>query len=81
MWSKRLFTLFSYGKYVCLGFFSIFFVSYGITLLISSYSISDPFNFIMSFFSSNLIILIGLVPIVGLIFRIYERCKKNKVGN
>lgn len=76
MWYKRLYILFYYGKYVFLGFFSIFFVLYGITLLISSYNISDPFNFIMTFFSSNLIILIGLVPIVGLFFKIYESYKR-----
>ena len=36
-----------------------FFILFGIHLLIFAYSLKDPFVFIMTFFSSNLIILIS----------------------
>jgi uncharacterized membrane protein HdeD (DUF308 family) len=71
-------TLWTWAKYVLFGVFSAYFIFWGIVTLISSYSMSDPFNFIMTFFSSNLIILIGLVPVVGLCFKIYEWLKKSK---
>ncbi len=47
-----------------------FFVYFGIEVLKSSYRLNDPFSFILAFFSSNLIILISAVLVLGFIFRI-----------
>lgn len=48
----------------------IFFLLFGIHLLIAAYGLDNPFWFIMTFFSSNLIILISLALLVGFFFRI-----------
>lgn len=47
-----------------------FFVYFGIEVLKSSYRLNDPFSFILTFFSSNLIILISAVLVIGFLFRI-----------
>jgi hypothetical protein len=46
-----------------------FFVWFGITLLMASYQLGDPFSFIMTFFAASLIILISLVMVVGFVLR------------
>ena len=46
-----------------------FFLYYGIQLLISSYSLKDPFVFIMTFFASNFIILISGTLVFGFAYR------------
>ena len=51
---------------VCL---SIFFLILGIQVCIFSYRLEDPFNFVLSFFASNLMILISLVLLAGFIYR------------
>jgi hypothetical protein len=48
---------------------SAFFLLFGIDLLAASYRLADPFFFIMTFFSSNLIILISAVLLVGFCWR------------
>jgi len=42
------------------------FLLFGIHLLVSAYHLNDPFYFILTFFSSNLIILISAAVIIGL---------------
>ena len=53
-----------------------FFLLFGIHLLISAYQFKDPFSFIMTFFASNLIILISATLMIGFIIRILPS-KKN----
>jgi nitrogen fixation/metabolism regulation signal transduction histidine kinase len=43
---------------------ALFFASFGVHVLVSAYSLQDPFSFIMTFFASNLIILISLSMLV-----------------
>ena len=50
---------------------SVFFMILGIQVFIYAYRLDDPFNFIMSFFASNLMILISLVLLVGFIYRMF----------
>lgn len=45
------------------------FFLFGIQLLISAYQIQDPFVFVLTFFSSNFIILISAALLVGFVFR------------
>lgn len=57
-----------------------FFLYYGIHLLISSYSLKDPFVFIMTFFASNFIILISATLVFGFAYRMvtaFRQSKKN----
>jgi hypothetical protein len=55
-----------------------FFLYYGIELLISSYSLKDPFTFLMTFFASNFMILISAALIVGFVFRMIGVYKHSK---
>jgi len=54
---------------VALIIFALFFMILGIQILIYAYRLNDPFDFILSFFASNLMILISLVLIAGFIYR------------
>ncbi len=49
---------------------SIFFLILGVQVLISAYKINDPFDFVLSFFASNLMILISFVLLIGFAYRI-----------
>jgi len=49
---------------------SCFFLTFGINLLIAAYKLKNPYSFIMTFFSSNFIILISAVLLIGFIYRI-----------
>lgn len=50
---------------------AIFFMTLGIQIFIYSYRLNDPFDFILSFFSSNLMILISLVLLSGFVYRMF----------
>jgi hypothetical protein len=49
--------------------FALFFLFFGISLLISSYQLKDPFSFIMTFFGASLITLISAVMILGFLVK------------
>jgi hypothetical protein len=58
-----------------------FFLVFGIQLLLSAYQLRDPFWFVMTFFASNLIILISAALLVGFILRIirpHKQVNQNK---
>lgn len=46
-----------------------FFLLFGVQLLITAYRLDNPFFFVMTFFSSNLIILISAAVLFGFICR------------
>jgi len=54
---------------------SIFFLFVGISLCIASYNLKHPYQFILTFFASNLIILISVVVIVAVIIRVVGRLR------
>jgi len=54
---------------------SIFFLFVGISLCIASYNLKHPHQFILTFFASNLIILISVVVIVAVIIRVLARLR------
>ncbi len=54
-----------------------FFLLFGIHLLISAYHLKNPFWFIMTFFASNLIILISAALLAGFIMGMIGKHKKN----
>ena len=63
---------------VVLALIAIFFILFGINLLYMAYQITDPFSFIMTFFSSNLIILISATLLLGFVLKIVTNIKKSK---
>ncbi len=59
---------------------AFFFLFFGIHVLIAAYSLKDPFSFVMTFFSSNLIILISLVLLVGFVYGMITSLRKENRG-
>lgn len=62
--------VFRWIRYLVLIILDCFFLLFGIHLLISAYYLKDPFSFILTFFASNLIILISIALLIGFIYRI-----------
>lgn len=46
-----------------------FFLFFGIYVLIASYNLKNPFDFVMTFFASNLIILLSAVFILAFVIK------------
>jgi hypothetical protein len=59
-------------KYSGLLLISLFFLLFGVHVLISAYRVNDPFVFVMTFFASNFIILISAAIAVGLCIRLWR---------
>ncbi|MDX9818884.1 MAG: hypothetical protein RBT16_08225 [Desulfococcus multivorans] len=57
-------------KQVLLILAGCFFLAFGVSILIQSYSLKDPFSFVLTFFGSNLMILISAAILLGLIWRL-----------
>ena len=47
----------------------MFFLLFGVLILIGDYQLKDPFSFILTFFASNLIILISAALVFVFIYR------------
>jgi hypothetical protein len=58
---------------IALGVIEVFFLLFGIYLLVLAYHLTDPFAFIMTFFASNLVILISAVLLLGLVLKFRKR--------
>lgn len=69
--------IFWWIRQIILILMGCFFLVFGIQLLILAYKLKNPYWFIMTFFSSNLIILISGALLAGFIFRIKAACEKN----
>ncbi|MBE9542794.1 MAG: hypothetical protein IMF01_10790 [Proteobacteria bacterium] len=63
---------------IILAFLAIFFIIFGIDLLYTAYQLSEPFSFIMTFFASNLIILISATLLFSFVYKIVRYIKKTK---
>ena len=57
------------------GILSIFFLFVGISLCRAAYGLKHPYQFILTFFSSNLIILISVVILLGAVLRMIGRLR------
>jgi hypothetical protein len=64
--------IFWWIRQIILVLLACFFLLFGIHLLISAYDLKNPFWFIMTFFSSNLIILISAVFLLGLVLHMWS---------
>jgi membrane protein implicated in regulation of membrane protease activity len=60
---------------IILALAACFFLVFGIQMLIASYSLNDPFTFIMTFFSSSLIILISATLLFSFVYKMISRRK------
>lgn len=70
--------IFWWIRQIVLVLISCFFLFFGINLLIASYHLKDPFTFIMTFFASNLMILISVTLVIGFIIRMVRVYKRSK---
>jgi hypothetical protein len=59
-------------KYGALLLLSSLFLVFGVHILIASYRLNDPFSFVMTFFASNLIILISGVGVAAFLIRLVQ---------
>ena len=57
---------------------SIVFLILGVETLIASYGLTNPLNFIMTFLSASLIILISLVGILYPVVQVYTQLKQKQ---
>lgn len=55
---------------------SIFFLFVGISLCRAAYDLKHPYQFILTFFSSNFIILISAVILLGVVLRMIGRLRQ-----
>ena len=69
-----------WAKQVVIGGVSGFFLIIGIKVLIGSYSLDNPLEFIMYFFSSSMLILVSAAVLLYPIFRIYGRVSGKRVN-
>jgi hypothetical protein len=58
---------------IALGIVEVFFLLFGVYLLILAYHLTDPLSFIMTFFASNLVILISAVMLLGLVLKFWKK--------
>ena len=58
------------------GVLAVFFLIFGIQLCRASYELTNPFFFVITFFASNLIILISGAILAGFLNHVYLRLKK-----
>ena len=56
-----------------------FFFAFGVSVLIESYGLKDPFSFVLTFFASNLMILISAAILLGLILRLVSFYRQRRV--
>jgi hypothetical protein len=63
----RIASLLVWGRQIALILVSLGFLGFGIGLLVSAYRLSDPFVFVLTFFSSNFIILISAALLIGFV--------------
>jgi len=70
-----------WGKQILLTLAGLFFMLFGVQILIAAYTLNDPFSFIMTFFASNLIILISGALIAGFVYKMIAQYKNmDKLG-
>jgi len=72
-----MYNVFWWIRQVFLVLAGCFFLAFGIHVLIMAYQLKDPFNFIMTFFASNLIILISATLVLGFIIRMVKAYKNS----
>jgi uncharacterized Tic20 family protein len=57
---------------------AIFFIIFGIDLLYTAYQLNEPFSFIMTFFASNLIILISATLLFSFVWNVVRYIKRTR---
>ena len=65
-------------KQILLILAGCFFLAFGVSVLIEAYGLDDPFSFVLTFFASNLMILISIAVVFGLVLRLVSVCRRRR---
>jgi len=66
-----------WGKNLIIGLVSLFFLIIGIDVLIGSYHLNNPLEFVMYFFSSSLLIMVSAIGVWYSLLQIYNFFRRN----
>lgn len=70
MFSKLFISpVFFWVRHIFLTLLAVFFILFGVQVLLAAYRLDNPFAFIMTFFASNFIILISITLLLVFILR------------
>ncbi|MDD5723589.1 MAG: hypothetical protein PHY29_07625 [Syntrophales bacterium] len=58
-----------------IGIVSLFFLMWGVDVLVYAYTLNNPLEFLMYFFSSSMLILVSATGVIYCAFRIFRRIK------
>ena len=72
-------SFFWWGKLLLMSIFSLFFFAFGVEVLVGSFYLQSPHEFIMNFFSASLMVLISIVGIIYSAFQILTLFKPRKI--
>ena len=75
-----MYGVFWWIRQVILVLVGCFFLFFGINILIAAYQLKDPFSFIMTFFASNLMILISATLVLGFIIRMVRVYRASEIN-
>jgi len=60
---------------------SVILLIYGINIMNGAFKLQNPFEFVMSFFSASLLILVCLTGIIYCYFRFFPKNNQNETDN
>jgi hypothetical protein len=66
-------------KNIAVLLFSLFFLMQGVSVLMGSYSLKNPMEFLMYFFSASLLILVCLVGIIYFFTRFFIKKQPDEI--
>ena len=67
-------------KQLLLTLLALFFLFFGISLLVSAYRLNNPFSFVMTFFGASLMTLISATMVLGFVVKMMTRRKTSASG-
>ena len=65
-------------KIILIGIFSLYITILSALNLSSAYKLKNPFEFVMTFFSLCLMLMISIVGVIYTFFKVYHYVKKEK---
>jgi hypothetical protein len=68
-------TFFWWASKLFIGMVSLFFLARGIDVLVFSYTLNNPLEFLMYFFSSSMLILVSVVGVIYCTSKVFRRIK------
>ena len=71
-------SIFWWIKIIAIAVISLFFITFSLTNLISSYQLHNPQEFVMAFFSHSLMHMISTVGLIYSTLQLYYHCKGKK---